>query len=80
MNPDEEFKKLVEEYKDCPEELYKMAKTKWQKLVAVEFFHLYKQLEGMEKNMKWLKWLIVAVFGTGCLGIFMQAFPKLFGL
>jgi hypothetical protein len=90
----EEFTTLIEQYKDCPEELFKMAKTPFEKAVAVEFFMLIKKIDqsdnerkkdniAIKKDIGWLKWLICAIFGIAILGVLSQWFPiilKLFGL
>jgi len=48
---------------DCPETLVKMAKTPWQKQVAVEFVLLDKKLAEQEHDIGTLKKI--------CWGIFM---------
>lgn len=81
-------KELLEEVKkmlsangsDCPADLIKMARTKWQKTVAIEFLHLYKETLEIKTNQKWLKWLIVSVFGLSVLGVLSQWMPHIFRL
>jgi hypothetical protein len=76
---DKEFEQLIDEFTDCPEELFKLAKTPFEKAVAVEFFALHKKLDeqtiSSKKDINWLKWLIVSVFGLTVLGVLSQWYP-----
>ena len=76
---DNEFEELVEKYKDCPKELFEMATTRFEKAVAVEFFALHKKIDEqtstMKKDIDWLKWLIVSIFGITILGVLSQWYP-----
>ena len=60
-------------------ELFKLAKTPFEKAVAVEFFALHKKLDeqtvSMKKDIDWLKWLIVSIFGITILGVLSQWYP-----
>ena len=68
--------KILEGHKeDCPTDLIKMSHTKWQKTVAIEFIKMYKEVLELKANQKWLKWLIVSVFGISLLGVLSQWFP-----
>lgn len=64
---------------DCPTDLIGKAKTKWQKSVAIEFVKLYKDILEIKTEQKWLKWLIVSVFGVTILGLLSQWMPILLG-
>jgi len=72
---DKEFQELIEEYDDCPEELFKLAKTPFEKGVVVEFFKTHEKIEGIKKDISWCKWLIISVFGLTGLGVLSQWFP-----
>lgn len=76
----EEFMEAVTKYADCPETIFKMAKTEWEKVVAVEFFLVAKKQERLEREIIWLKYLCKAVFGVGCIGVMIQIIPKFFGV
>jgi len=75
---DKEFLELIAEV-DCPEDLVKMAETKWQRHVAVEFVIMDRKINErdarfakVEKDVHWIKWLAVSVFGVVVLGILGQ--------
>jgi len=76
---DKEFEELIKQYNDCPETLFKMAKTPFEREVAVEFFALHKKLDEqtltMKKDIDWCKWLIISVFGLTVLGVLSQWYP-----
>ena len=91
MSNEDEFESLIAQYKDCPEDLFKMARTPYEKAVAIEFFMLIKKMDECEaerkkqdavikKDISWLKWLICAVFGIAALGVLSQWFPIIFKL
>lgn len=63
-----------------PETIFKMAKTDWEKAVAIEFFLVKKKYDAIVKEIEWLKWLIKSVFGIGIIGILIQTIPKFFGM
>jgi hypothetical protein len=81
---EDDFKKLIDEYSDCPDEIFKLARTPFEKAVAVEFFALHKKLDeqtsSMKKDIDWLKWLIISVFGLSILGVLSQWFPQILKL
>ena len=63
-----------------PETLFKMAKTDFEKAVAIEFFMVSKHFVEQDNEIKWLKYLVKAVFGVGVLGILIEVIPKIFGM
>lgn len=75
----EDFQEALLKYEDCPEKLFKIAKTDFEKLVAIEFFGIRKQCELIESKIKLLETLIFAVFSIGAIGVVIQIIPKLFG-
>ena len=89
---DKEFLERVakaEENNDCPENLVRMASTDWQKQVAIEFVLMDKKVNErnerfakIEKDIHWVKWLAVSVFGIVVFGTLTQYWgqiQKLFG-
>ena len=58
------FEDYIKEHGDCPEEIFDLAKTKWQKAVAVEFFVQNKKMEEMKNDIKWLKRLVTGMFSV----------------
>lgn len=62
---------MAETEEDCPEILIKKARTKWQKLVAIEFVHQHNLLMKIKKDLEWQRWLITSVFLT-MLGILIR--------
>ena len=71
-NEDDCFKN-EEESSDCPEVIYKTARTAWQKEVALEFVRIRKEMANefaeIRNELKWCKWLCVAVIATIALNI-----------
>jgi len=54
-----------EESSDCPEVIFKTAKTAWQREVALEFVKIRKEMANefteIRNELKWCKYLIVGV-------------------
>lgn len=81
---DQEFLKMLTEAcngKHCPEDLVKMATTKWQKQVAVEFVLQDKKIDANRHDLKVLKkicWgILLAVSGSCVVQVIVNV---LFGL
>jgi len=47
--------------KDCPEAIFKTARTKWQKEVALGFVNISDKVNRINNDVKWLKYIIVTV-------------------
>jgi len=77
--PSTEFMKAIEKY-DCPDKIFKLAKTEYEKAVAVEFFLIHRRLDESDNDTKWLKYLVKAVFSVGVIGLIMQVLSSLLGL
>ena len=74
---------FIEQNGDCPELLIKMARTKWQKAVAIEFVRQARDTQEVKSDLRWIKYLVVSIFGLAVLGVLSQWFPlilKAFGL
>ena len=63
-----------------PETIFKLAKTEFEKAVAIEFFLVKQRMDKQDNDVKWLKWLCRAVFGVGSIGVVIQVIPMLFGV
>ena len=74
---DKEFEELIKEYDDCPEELFKLAKTSFEKGVVVEFFKTHEKIDNVKKDIGWLKWMIKGIFGVTLLAIVAQIILRL---
>jgi len=85
------FEEFMEQYGDCPEELFKMAKTPFQKAVAVEFYNIISKIDEhnnnrkreiaeVKKDISWCKWLTMALFGVVVLGVVAQNIQNLLHL
>jgi hypothetical protein len=69
--PDEiskEFLEVINKYKDCPQKVFQLATTEFEKAVAIEFFNLKNRCDRIDTNMKWIKWLIMGLFTTIVVG------------
>lgn len=70
---DVNWKQFVEENHDCPEAIYRMAQTEWEKQVALEFLtnqedrNLIKQKLAFIEKISWATFAAVAVAATGYL-------------
>jgi len=73
-----EFMMAIANYHN-PETIFKLAKTDWEKAVAIEFFFVKRKMDNQDNEIKWLKWLCRAVFGVGVVGVIVQVIPKLLG-
>jgi len=47
--------------KDCPNAIFKTARTNWQKEVALEFVDMSSKVSKINNDVKWLKYIIVTV-------------------
>lgn len=56
------MRKKQKSEEDCPQVLIRMARTKWQKQVAIEFLNLNDKMNEVSNSVKHLKWLIYAMF------------------
>lgn len=83
MDDKEFLAKLADAEKngDCPETLVKMATTKWQKQVAVEFVlmdkRVIKEKAQRDTEMKFMKRIMWAIFGVTVLAWMSQLVPQL---
>jgi len=77
--PSDEFMKAMEEY-DCPEKIFALAKTGFEKAVAIEFFLMHGRMDKSDNDMKWLKYLVKGTFAVVVLGLLAQFIPTLLGL
>lgn len=82
----ESFENWVNKYGDCPEKLFNMAKSDFERAVAVEFFIVERnsnvRLTKVESDIAWCKYLITGVFGVSLLtfiAINFQSILKFFG-
>lgn len=75
-----EFMEAIVKYSDCPEEIFKMAKSQFERAIAVEFFKNEKEHAVIKSHLKLLEAMIVAVFGIGVIGVLINVIPKLFGV
>lgn len=76
------FLEAVNEHGDCPEELFKMAKTPFERMTAIEFFNIHKKIDtyrNENKNeIKWLTWLTKSVIIIGITAFVYQIVCGLF--
>jgi len=77
--PSDEFMEAINEY-DCPEKIFKLAQTDFERAVAVEFFLVHKRLDKSSNDSKWLKYIVTSTFGVVVLSILSQYIPILLGL
>lgn len=70
-----EFKEAVERYADCPEDVFRLAKTEYQIAVAVELFKNDKDHAVFKtefNNIKKLLYLILSVTGAIGFGLLIE--------
>lgn len=60
---DDEFKELLKKYSH-PDHLVRMAKTKWQKAVAIEFVNQDKKFLKIESEVIWIKRITMSIFAV----------------
>lgn len=61
---DKEFIKMFKQNEYCPERIIELAKTPFQKAVAVEFYSQDLRVKIIEKDISWIKKIQWAIFGT----------------
>lgn len=77
--PSNEFMEAIAKY-DCPDKIFKLATTNFEKAVAIEFFLIHNRLDKSDNDLKWLKYLVKGTFGVVILGIIAQIIPVFLGL
>lgn len=77
--PSDEFMEAIEKY-DCPEKVFSLAKTSFEKAVAIEFFLMHKRMDKSDNDTKWLKYLVKGTFGVVVLAFITQVIPMLLGM
>lgn len=75
----DKFIEAIAQYHN-PETIFKLAKTDIEKAIAIEFYLVKFHLEKQDNDIKWLKYLVKAVFGISFIGVAFQAILKFFGL
>lgn len=60
--------------RDCPEAIFRMAKSPWQKEVALEFVKIHDKIAELSNDLKWVKWLAVGVLMTIVVDIIVKRF------
>jgi hypothetical protein len=62
--------------KDCPEELVKLANTNFEKACVIELIEFSKKMEGLKKDISWLKYLVKAIFTVTIVSVVAQILLK----
>jgi hypothetical protein len=73
-----EFLEFIAKHQDCPETLFKLAKTDFEKACVIEFFELSKKFESLKKDIQWLKWMIKGVFIVSIVAVLAQVISDCF--
>jgi len=73
-----EFMDALNNYHN-PDTVFKMAKTDFEKAVAIEFFLITKRLDIQSTKMKHLDWLVKGIFGVTLISVLAELVPKFFG-
>ena len=63
---------------DCPITIFRMARTRWQKAVAIEFLKQQKQITEMKNDLKWIKYLLSAMLSVTVIAVIAQVVGALF--
>ena len=67
-----ELEDFIKQNGDSPDLLIKMAKTGWQKAIAVEFIRQYDHINEIRTNQTWLKYLVTGAFSVTVLAFVAQ--------
>ena len=59
-----------------PQTLFEMAKTDWEKAVAIEFHLTNQKIDKNSNDLKWLKWLIQGTLAVGVLSFIVECLTK----
>ena len=82
-----ETMEALSKLKDCPEELLKLATTNFEKATVIELIEFSKKLEGskselgnklegLKKDVQWLKYLVKAIFTVTIVSVIAQILIK----
>jgi len=63
------FIKFLEENRNSPDKVFNLAKTKWQKMVAVEFFLNREEHKLMKQKLEIIEKLVFAVLGVTLISV-----------
>jgi len=74
------FLKFLEENRNSPDKVFSMARTKWQKMVAVEFFMNRKEHELMKQKLEIIERLVFAVLGVTTISVLGFIVGQVLGL
>jgi len=79
MDDKEFLMKLADAEKngDCPDALIKMATTKWQKQVAVEFVLMDKKLASQSQELSTLKKITWGIFAATAIAAVVQVISQI---
>lgn len=77
---DKIFLNYINENKDCPEKIFNMAKTPWQKQVAVEFFNNEKFHTASETRLANLEKITFSILGVSVLSVVLYLVNNIFHL
>ena len=69
---------LQQHSNDCPITIFRMARTRWQKAVAIEFLKQQKQITEMKNDIKWIKYLLSAMLSVTVIAVIAQVVGALF--
>jgi len=71
-----ETMEALSKLKDCPEELVKLANTNFEKACVIELIEFSKKMEGLKKDISWLKYLVKAIFTVTIVSVIAQILLK----
>ena len=71
-----ETMEALSKLKDCPEELVKLANTNFEKACVIELIEFSKKMEGLKKDISWLKYLVKAIFTVTIVSVVAQILLK----
>jgi len=65
---------------DCPQKLVELAKTPFERAVVVEFINVHELCIKMKNELKWIKWIVISIFGLTTIATVVQIITKFLGM
>jgi len=55
------IQEVCKDNKGCPNGVFVMAKTKWQREVGVEFMKIHEKIQDLRTELRWIKFILGAI-------------------
>lgn len=81
MSKKNDWLEYIEKHENSPDKVFQMAKSEWQKLVAIEFFRCRQEIDMIKQKQDFHEKILYSIFGVTVLAFItqflIQVLPKL---